>query len=584
METIWNELAYPMANASSFAPPSIWKEQLEQFANQYFWTADLPYLTRLFLATKGVTSSHQQEDPQHRQDREKIEELVIKAFHIIRNVAEKNEATEAIEATEASQPSIQPKTSLASSIPTPEDKQVNGALAVNTIQSKFKIVAAVNKWIEEHPNLRVPVLSSYDSINLETLFATEATLTENGEKVWILRLGIVDLYQGWVLEKADGTSTLVKSQYTRKDGHAYYPWIGGEDFTFSDNMIADHKIVKKKIIPIRRYAAIKRLDPEDVLNRYDISKAALEDPTLEKPQAEVIDIRGDESDSPLSPLPDEEVVNNTSKKRKFSTPSRASRNLPGSDSDSSEPLIKKTSLRSSVKVNAAGPTIDSTSLGQGVPDADTYFPFGVLKPQKFTTPSRASRSQCQAQWSTPQQSILSAAYPTPETSQHSPDFHESIRRDRSLYAGLDLSPSYGNASLAQHSDIQSAHQHSNFSANRTTAKPFTIATAKPGQIKFHYFLADPTLGAMPHTYTTLPTKEKFFRDATTAYNTAASWTPGQKPNIVAASIKLAGMDTPLVVPVGKPGKDAWEEVKGCIEEMMNAGSGVWGDIKILVGG
>ncbi|KAL8960308.1 MAG: hypothetical protein Q9183_005486, partial [Haloplaca sp. 2 TL-2023] len=570
VKKFWDELAYPIIWLNHCGRPAILKEDLEEFAHQYSPTEQIPRLARIYLNLKGVNVVHQKEGrPQVCQDCEKTQRLVMKAFRLVRD-ATNDVAAEANEVlSQAPAPSV-------SSGQIPVDNQVNepslakpqpkigtaGPAAPISSHTKMEIVALVNKWIQAHPNLRVPVLASYDKIQFQNVFGTEATTTENGERVWILRLGIVDLYQGWVLEKGDGTCTLVKAHYTRKNGHAYHPWIGGEGFAFADHIIADHKVVERKIISIHRYAKIKGLDPEDVLNEYDISKAALEYSSSEKPQAEVIDLQGDDSDSPLGSLPDAESVNNTSKKRTFSTRSQASRVLPDSDSDSSEPLAQKKARRPSLKLNVSRRTPDSKDLGHDVPSTNTSLPVhGVLKPQpdasgpqSLMTPSRTSKNQNQALGPpiTPQHSMSPTAYPTPQTSQHPLESPNRIRRNGkesnsispsgnytllnpngSLYTGptpyananvipnsLGAQPNpplpISNANNASHdANVPSTAQHP---GSQSFAPRHANSNAKPGQIKFHYYLSNPNDGAIPHTYSALPTKETFFRHATAAYN------------------------------------------------------------------
>ncbi|KAL8956790.1 MAG: hypothetical protein Q9193_005776, partial [Seirophora villosa] len=140
---------------------------------------------------------------------------------------------------------------------------------------------------------------------MEEQFATEATLTETGEQIYVTRLGIMDQYMGLVLERSDGSCMLVKASFFRKPrGHVYFPWLGG-DLGFSDKEVAHHREVPKHRISIRAYARKRGMDAEDVLNLYDISKHDLEDrpprsalPTAPARGADV----AEDSDSSLTSL------------------------------------------------------------------------------------------------------------------------------------------------------------------------------------------------------------------------------------------------------------------------------------------
>ncbi|KAL8875654.1 MAG: hypothetical protein Q9192_009013, partial [Flavoplaca navasiana] len=167
------------------------------------------------------------------------------------------------------------------------------------ISSKRELVSMLKEWIDTHPNLRIPELAKYDRNSFENSFAMEASLTETNERIWIIRLGVIDKYQGWVLEKLDGSVVLVKAQY-RKGGYVYYGWLGG-DLGYSDEVIAHHKNVPRLVLTIRMYARMRNLDAEDVLNEYDISKEALEfDERTPTPTTAATIMGSQESDSPLS--------------------------------------------------------------------------------------------------------------------------------------------------------------------------------------------------------------------------------------------------------------------------------------------
>ncbi|KAL9027622.1 MAG: hypothetical protein Q9180_007304, partial [Flavoplaca navasiana] len=205
--------------------------------------------------------------------------------------------------------------------------------------SVIELVGLLKDWIMRHPSLRIPELAKYDRHSLEDNFAIQASLVETGERVWILRLGVIDLYQGWVLEKPDGSKLLVKAQY-RKGGHVYYPWLGG-DSGYSDEVIASHQDIPRQLLSLRAYARKQNLDAEDVLNDYDISREALEP---QSPSPDPIIGGTQVSDSPLpSPLSSDSDIplmslrasrkrasekenSSNSKKAKLSTPTPSPKN------------------------------------------------------------------------------------------------------------------------------------------------------------------------------------------------------------------------------------------------------------------
>ncbi|KAL8821085.1 MAG: hypothetical protein Q9223_000810 [Gallowayella weberi] len=152
------------------------------------------------------------------------------------------------------------------------DNENSGAPVVT--KNKADLVRILKGWIDSHPTQRIPELAKHDRDSLESNFAIEASLIETGERIWIIRLGVIDMYQGWVLEKPNGTYLLVKAQY-RKGGYVYYPWLGSE-MGYSDEAIANHKDVPRQVLSLRLYSRKRELDSEDVLNDFDISQAALE--------------------------------------------------------------------------------------------------------------------------------------------------------------------------------------------------------------------------------------------------------------------------------------------------------------------
>ncbi|KAL8760788.1 MAG: hypothetical protein Q9184_003047 [Pyrenodesmia sp. 2 TL-2023] len=150
--------------------------------------------------------------------------------------------------------------------------------------SKKELAAMVKAWIDDHPMHRFGEVGGYSRHVLETQFACEATLMATGERVWIVRLGILDQYLGLLLEMPDGSYMLVRERRVRKkeySGTIYQPWLGG-DLGFSEEVIANHGVIPRKKMALTTYASKRGLDAHVVLKEHDITRYDL-DPHLPRP-------------------------------------------------------------------------------------------------------------------------------------------------------------------------------------------------------------------------------------------------------------------------------------------------------------
>ncbi|KAL8649033.1 MAG: hypothetical protein Q9210_004635 [Variospora velana] len=390
-------------------------------------------------------------------------------------------------------------------------------------QSKKDLAIVIKQWMDDHPSQRFPEVTRYDRYSIEGQFATEATLTESGERIWITRLGVVEQYLGHLLEKADGTCMLVKTCFLRKyGGHVYFPWLGG-DLGFSDKEVAHHRNVPKHRISIRAYARKRDLNAEDILNEYDISKDDLEHAASYSTAPEV-PFRGinaaEESDSSLTSL------------------------------SSLAPLIHNFKARKA-QLQASPPKVTKKkrSLDNKAPPPRPK----AIKLETQDEPSGITTSQAQAE-------IRDCIFET------NPEVGRS-RHSHLTSPPLGFSASTGPAILGHNKNI-SANALQTPPAS-TLGTPFTPATS-PGQVIFHFFLSDPLLGAIPHAYpaVSLPSKKRFFNQAVAAHETV-----GSKGEVLAASVSFGAGKRAVVVRKDGGGKAAWEEVGRVIKRMEVEGAG-----------
>lgn len=474
------------------------------------------------------------------------------------------------------------------------DKSVTSSAPSPVVTSNnFELVNLLKDWIDSHPNLRIPELSKYDRNLLEDNFAIEASLVETGEHVWILRLGVMDMYQGWALEKPDGSKMLVRSHY-RKGGHVYYGWLGGE-LGYSDEVIAHHQDVPRLVLSLQLYARRRKLDAEDVLNEYDVSKEALEFENREPKAAGPAAAGGamEESDTALSSPPsesdsDEPLVNvRASRKRVFgkantlNAKKRAKLSTsPTTKSEGTNDLLRidDAEVRSKVKkLHKVFPTVTIAVCecvllkNKGNVDNALDDLYGL---QTTSTDSTVSDDSPPAQ-------------PTRQSQRAKPT------------ANLPCTPSpaartkNANTTTTHLATPFSSSAHSPSSSSLTyppTPSSLPPRTARnnnkqPTTLKF--FLADPTLGAIPLPYHSIKSRQKFFSEAIAAHfltSGGAAVSEAERESVVAVSVCVTGMGSPIVVRRGKGGNVGWEEVGRVVGEgeRVAGGGGVEVEVRCVV--
>ncbi|KAL9577406.1 MAG: hypothetical protein Q9212_006381 [Teloschistes hypoglaucus] len=457
----------------------------------------------------------------------------------------------------------------------------------NTFRSKVQIVRAINDWIKSHPERRVPVLARHDQASFEHSFAMEASLVATGESVWICRLGVVDAYQGWVLEQPDRSYVLVKSNYTRKSGHVYHPWIGGDGFDFASEIIAHHKDHPKVTLTIKAYARKRGIDAEDVLNDHDIS---LNDPEP-KPRQEVAQPgpeKGgevqDDSTSSLTTLTDLDESGASLKDyqtmqirprhqfpAKFLAGShiKTPKNHPKAKSKVRKPVSKSKSQDKTPMKNLAASRFPETRAyvksDSGTPcpmDSDTIVASLADDSNHFYTPAPQN----------PHGNNMT--YPTPPDHKL-PYYHHNQQQQQQPPAPPPVPFPYSNA------------------------PDYHSVPSSTGITTFHFYLSNPSLGAIPKPYTSLISKDKFFKEATAAHqllslpstqsSSSHSTTNNNNNNsntalIIAASALIIGINRPIVIRKDAQGKTAWEELKRVVESIEKGGNGAEVEVTCIITG
>lgn len=474
--------------------------------------------------------------------------------------------------------------------PTADESITTSAPRPVVTSNNFELVNLLKDWINSHPNLRIPELSKYDRNSLEDNFAIEASLVETGARVWILRLGVLDIYQGWVLEKPDGSKMLVKSHY-RKGGHVYYGWLGGE-LGYSDEVIAHHTDVPRLVLSLRLYARRQKLDAEDVLNEYDVSKEALEFENrvsgAASPAAAGGAIEGgqEESDTALSSPPfesdsdEEPIFSRASRKRGSSTAnaSRSTKRAKVSTSPKSKPkaandllAIDDVNVRAKVKkLHKVFPAVTIAVCecillkNKGNVDNALDDLYGLQTIPPTSTASTVSDDGPPAQATRLSQRAKPTANP-PCTPSPARTKNPSITYLATPFSSSAHSPS---SSLT-------------YPPTPHTPSSLLLRTPRdnnqPTTLKF--FLADPTLGAVPLPYHSIKSRQKFFSEAIAAHfvTSGGSVSETERESVVAVSVCVCvegmGMGSPIVVRRGKGGNVAWEQVGRVVEEGERGGCG-----------
>lgn len=412
-------------------------------------------------------------------------------------------------------------------------------------QDKVELVRVLESWIKDHPHQRIPALSNHDKYAFESNFAMEATLAETGERVWICRLGVLDLYQGWVLAKPDGTQLCVKASYIRKEGgHVYFPWVGG-DIGFSDEMIAHHQTFPKKSLTLRMFAERNGLDPEKVLNEYDISKWAVNSEAEQDMQAgsdEKVVTNFRDTDSTLSSLSDGRETSVIHWKNQFGNGTkRKKRDISTKHVD--DPTRRKRSKLGTTEETASGNFNDALNDLSSLQDTPTEATWTDENTSMMLTPSRGSKP-------TAGQNMLR----TPPSS------------SRKSSMKIDLATPFE----PTRATIPSSNAAPRTPLSRSLRHPPTT---------FHLYLSNPSLGAIPTPFSTFTSKQKFLKEASAAYSLASNGTE----EIIAASVTISGLNRAIVVRKDKAGNPAWEEVGRVVRELEKVG-GVEGEVRCIVDG
>ncbi|KAL8714087.1 MAG: hypothetical protein Q9220_001815 [cf. Caloplaca sp. 1 TL-2023] len=421
--------------------------------------------------------------------------------------------------------------------------------------TKIELVQIIQQWMRDYPGQGFPQLAKHDQYSFESNFATEATLSETNERIWITRLGVLNIYQGWIVEKTDGSYLLVKAQYFRSDGHVYFPWLG-DDLGFSDIMVAHHKEVPRQFLSIRAYARKRGVTMYDVLHEHDISHRDL----VSEKRTQLDKDYKDKSPS-LSSLDfeNEQAMMTRWMTARDKTPPTAPSSTTGEKRTRSGRLIK-----------------ERTTIKEESDDDDNNLSAVPATPP----PTKKTRRL---------QSPFNPASKSPAAASSSP-------------ITLPLTPSSSRRST---STVATPLSFQNYNSDgtlklRTSHSSSSIFSSSPGApapplLTLRYYLSNPSLGAIPTPYPQgLPTKTKFFKDAAAAY-----YTSGKRGNeIVAASVKVegagGGWGGAIVVRKDKSGEAAWEEVGRVVgmmrEQMMGkrgkkeGGKGVVGEVRCIVGG
>ena len=469
------------------------------------------------------------------------------------------------------------------------------------ISSKRELVSMLKEWIDTHPNLRIPELAKYDRNSFENSFAMEASLSETNERIWIIRLGVMDKYQGWVLEKLDGSVVLVKAQY-RKGGYVYYGWLGG-DSGYSNEVIAHHKNVPRLVLPIRSYARMRNLDAEDVLNEYDISKEALEfDERTPTPMPPATIMGNQDSDSTLSSSFSESdmppVFPGSSRKRSSGkdvakAPKKKAR-LTESETSSPTPPISPSALHDLMNIEDPATGVKVKRLHKIFPAMTVPVCESVLLKNKNNFDEAIEDLDGLQNASTPTDSTISGdAQPA------------MVTRSRRMKAQgqKDMLRTPSPIRTKKPSALQPAtpsNDHSPTSYGYPTPK--TPSMRAPIATSFNYptpqtpspkvptnpvttvnfFLGNSAMGAVPIPFHTFKSKNKFFAEATAAhFLTSQNISDADNESIVAVSVAVSGLTHPIVVR-RQDGGAAWNEVGRVVKEMEKMGMGVEVEVKCVV--
>ncbi|KAI4219352.1 MAG: hypothetical protein LQ349_008375 [Xanthoria aureola] len=612
-------LGQSWSGVKSKGRPSFIRKHLEEFAHHWSRMNDKEMLAKFFLSHHGKKLfSHPECSPKLPEHHDEISGLVAQAFRLLDGAqpvgktgpalrsenfgSTETKALEGPDTLSDNNPSAglvdgQSKVKNEDKCdnlpePTADESITTSAPSPVVTSNNFELVNLLKDWIDSHPNLRIPELSKYDRNSLEDNFAIEASLVETGARVWILRLGVLDMYQGWVLEKPDGSKMLVRSHY-RKGGHVYYGWLGGE-LGYSDEVIANHHDVPRLVLSLRLYARRRKLDAEDVLNEYDVSNEALEFENREPKAAAGGAIEdGVESDTALSSPPSE------SESDEEPIISRASRKRGSGKANSASRSKKRAKLSTSSTTNPKGANdllgIDAAEVRRKVKKLHKVFPAVTIAVCECVLLKNKGNVDNALD------DLYGLQTSTDSTiSDDGPPAQATRRSQRAKpTANPPCTPSPARTKNANTTYLATPFSSSAHSPSSSLAYPPTPHTPssllprtnQPTTLKF--FLADPTLGAIPIPYHSIKSRQKFFSEAIAAHflTSGAAVSEMERESVVAVSVcvRLEGMGmgmmgSPIVVRRGKGGNVAWEQVGRVVGEgeRVGGGGGVEVEVRCVV--
>ncbi|KAL8826975.1 MAG: hypothetical protein Q9170_007202, partial [Blastenia crenularia] len=474
------QLGYLGDRAGSRGHPEVFWEKLKLFSHIWAPLKDIDWLASYYLRSQAKQIFQQREYAlNYPGDHEKMAGLITQAFRILRDPpADEDQDHKA--APEIGNANIPAGTvEVAKSVkPGPGSEVIASTLTALSVPhsalNKIGLVRILKGWIDSHPSQRFPELSRYDMWSFQDHFAALASLTDTKEDLWVFRLGIVEQYLGWVLAKPDGSHILVRAQYFRKHkGHVFYPWLGGER-GFSDEIIAYPRGVR---VSMKMYAKEMNLDPDDLLNEYNITKEDLEHQIGSQPQSQLL--KNEITTVTTKSINDAETSGLSFASMSSFVPlvdhlkaQKSSKLTPPTESTKS--TRRKRSFASKGPKNRATKVI---KLGPAIDD-EIYATTAAQEPRS----SGIQSASCEVSTTSVAQHRNPPSTPT------------------QAYSSLSCrSPATHNANLR--TPPPSLPSASALTTPFTPFQPTTPTTPSiPAEVTFYFFLRDPTLGAIPTTY------------------------------------------------------------------------------------
>lgn len=565
LKQICAQLGFSKDNLNPRGNASVLQNDLQSFSDKWSKFRNLYFVAGMYLCQHGALMfKHSEEYSNYPRDCGKIMVLVIEALKRLRDAESVEEveimSTDQAETTDFANdgseylPSGSATDQTMSEAEAPIDSQLSEAVMEGTrseidtevnhstcavadppkplsAHTKKDLVVIIKRWMDNHPSKRFPEVATYDSRSLQNHFAIEATLTGSEESVWVVRMGIVERYLGWVLDKGDGHYILLKAQYSRKHGgHLYFPWLGG-DLEFSEKVIARQKVETKQKISMKAYAQRMKLDGDDVLDEHDITKADLE-PDLLKP---VKVVKRKQSHSSLSSF--ESLV---------PLLHRWTAEKNGRSKLAVRPKKQRMCVKKAIKAIKTEQQEDSSPVTA----------ISEIRPSPIDTTVRESTETI-----------------------HLSTGPKKSKRISNIASG---SPTYAPATYDRGVPELGLHTPpSSIPPVSGLGTPYTPAsnTDGTGRVVFHFYLSDPTLGAIPSTFSlaVLPTHKRFLTLAIAAYQT----NPDPNGQVIAASVRISGVERPIVVRDDNGGRAAWEETKRVLCEKGSAGGRVEAEVRCI---